>query len=167
MNILANLNDRLRLVDGHPSYGGEYSIKQVMETSPIPLPEDYLDFLKSISGTAGSKEENLGIEIEVKVKDYTLSLWLFSAQFSLEKYREYKVFSAPIYDDIIDQIWLIGNDLGDLLYFYGEGKNGFGLYVADGGSLSFESADKIADTLTDFLVTGIGIDTAFFGSDKL
>lgn len=98
----------------------------------------------------------------MEVGDCTLSLWIFSAQLALEKYREYKIDSAPIYDDIIDQIWLIGNDLGDLLYFYGNGKDGFGLYVAEAGSLCFEDADKIADTLTDFLVKGVGIDTAFW-----
>ncbi len=162
MNILENLNDRIQIVDGVPSYGGEDAVKQVVETSPIDLPEDYIEFLKSISGQASDEEENVGLEFEVKVKDYTLSLWIFSAQHALEKYREYKIYSAPIYDSIIDRIWLIGNDLGDLLYFYGNGEDGFGLYVAEAGSLDFKDADKIADTLTDFLVKGVGIDTAFW-----
>lgn len=162
MNILENLNGRIQILDEEPIYGGEDAVKQVVETSPIQLPEDYIDFLKSISGQTSDGEENFGPEFEVEVGDHTLSLWIFSAQHALEKYREYKIDSAPIYDDIIDQIWLIGNDLGDLLYFYGNGKDGFGLYVADGGSLCFEDADKIADTLTDFLVKGVGIDTAFW-----
>ena len=42
----------------------------------------------------------------------------------------------------------------------GEGKEGFGLYVADAGALSLDDADKIADSLTDLLVHGVGIDTA-------
>ncbi len=161
MNILENLNDRIQIVDGAPGYGGEDVVKQVVEASSIHLPEDYIEFLKAISGQADDGEENVGLEFEVEVEDYTLSLWIFSAQHALEKYREYKIYSAPIYDDIIDRIWLIGNDLGDLLYFYGDGKDGFGLYVAEAGSLDFEHADKIADTLTDFLVKGVGIDTAF------
>lgn len=162
MDILENLNERIQYIDEEFCYGGEDVVKQVAETSPIQLPEDYIEFLVSISGQVNDLEENLGIEFEIKVEDYTLSLWIFSAQHAIETYKEYKIYSAPIYDDIIDQIWLIGNDLGDLLYFYGKGKDGFGLYVAEAGSLGFEHADKIADTLTDFLVKGIGIDTAFF-----
>ncbi len=162
MNILENLNDRIQIVDGTPSYGGENAVEQVVATSPIQLPEDYIEFLKSISGQTDDEEENVGPEFEVEVEDYTLSLWIFSAQHALEKYKDYKIYSAPIYDNIIDQIWLIGNDLGDLLYFYGNGTDGFGLYVAEAGSLSFEHADKIADTLTDFLVKGVGINTAFW-----
>lgn len=164
MNILENLNERIQLVDGDPCYGGEDIVKQIVETSPIQLPEDYLEFLKAISGSLADGEENTGLEFEVKIEDYMLSLWLFSAQMALLKYTEYKIDSAPVYDHIIDRIWLIGNDLGDLLYFYGEGKDGFGLYVAEGGALFLEEADKIADTLTDFLVKGIGIDTAFWNN---
>lgn len=162
MYILNNLNENIQIVDGNPCYGGEDAVKQATETSPIPLPEDYIEFLKSISGETNDGQENPGPEFEVKVQDHLASLWIFSAQQALEKYNEYKYDSAPIYDHIIDQIWLIGNDLGDLLYFYGKGKDGFGLYVADGGALYFEDADKIADTLTDFLVKGVGIDTAFW-----
>ncbi len=161
MNILENLNHRIQIVDRARGYGGEDVVKQVVEASSIHMPKQYTVFLKAISGQADDGEENVGLEFEVEVEDYTLSLWIFSAQHALEKYREYKIYSAPIYDDIIDRIWLIGNDLGDLLYFYGDGKDGFGLYVAEAGSLDFEHADKIADTLTDFLVKGVGIDTAF------
>lgn len=162
MHILENLNERIQIVDGNPCYGGEDVVRQVVETSPIPLPEDYIEFLKSFSGKTSDEEENFGPEFGVKVQDGIRSLWIFSAQQALEKYREYKIYSAPIYDEIIDRIWLIGNDLGDLLYFYGNGKDGFGLYVAEDGALCFEDADKIADTLTDFFVKGVGIDTAFW-----
>ena len=50
--------------------------------------------------------------------------------------------------------------MGDKVYCYGEGKDGFGIYSIDAGGLGFEYANKIADTLTDFLVKGIGIDGA-------
>lgn len=163
MNILENLNERLLLIDGNPCYGGEDIVRQVIETSPISLPEDYTEFLKEFSG-----EENFGVEIKVIIpdnEDSTLSLGFYSAQTALDKYKEYKEYSAPLYDDIIDKIWLVGDDVGDLLYFYGEGKDGFGLYVADAGALSLEDADKIADTLTDLLVKGIGINTAIWNFD--
>lgn len=162
MSILENMNERLQLVDEKPCRGGEDSVKKVIETSPIQLPNDYIEFLKEISGSSDN-EEVTGVELELKDKE-GLSIWIFSAQKALEIYDEYKIYSAPVYDDIIDKIWLIGNDLGDLLYFYGEGKEGFGLYVADAGALIMEDSDKIADTLTDFLVNGVGIDTAVWDS---
>lgn len=162
MTILENLNERLLLIDGNPYYGGEDSVRQVIETAPIPLPEDYIEFLKEISGD--TRDTNTGIEIKIITpdEDSTLSLAFDSAQGALWRYKEYKEFQAPLYDDIMDKIWLVGCDLGDLLYFYGEGKDGFGLYVVEASSLPFclLEADKIAGSLTDLLVRGIGIDTA-------
>ena len=161
LNILENLNSRLLLIDGNPCYGGEDTVRQVIETSPIPLPEDYISFLREISGD--TSEENSGVEIKIIIpddEDSTLSLAFDSAQAALWRYKEYKEFEAPLYDDIIDKVWLVGCDLGDLLYFYGEGKDGFVLYVAEAGTFCLEDSDKIADSLTDFLVKGVGIDIA-------
>ena len=88
---------------------------------------------------------------------------IYSAQQALKMRPEYEeIYSYTDSNGIIDQIWLIGNDLGDLYYFYGQGKEGFGLYVAEDSAIYFENADKIADTLTDFLVKGIGFNTAFW-----
>ena len=139
------------------------------ECSPISLPEDYIEFLREISGD--TSEENVGVEIRLIVpddEDSTLSMAFYSAQDALEKYKEYKELSAPLYDKIIDKIWIIGDDIGDLVYFYGNGKDGFGLYVDEIGALTPHSledstgAEKIADTITDLLVKGIGINTALW-----
>jgi|GEM_PF-3668669 len=62
--------------------------------------------------------------------------------------------------EFIESVWFFGNDLGDLVYFYGKGKDGLGLYRVEDASFGVEEADKIADTFTDFLVNGVGIDTA-------
>lgn len=169
MKILENLHERLELIDGNPVYGGEETVRQVAECSPIPLPEDYIEFLREISGD--TSEENVGVEIRLIVpddEDSTLSMAFYSAQDALETYKEYKELSAPLYDGIIDKIWIIGDDIGDLVYFYGNGKDGFGLYVDEIGALTPYSldasvgAEKIADTITDLLVKGIGIDTALW-----
>lgn len=165
MSILENINERLQIIDGEPRRGGEAIVQQVTETSPIPLPQDYVEFLKEISGTTDDEEECYGPEFEVRApdstdNDYEGSIWIFSAQAALNAYTEYKIDAAPLYDDVIDKIWLIGNDLGDLLYFYSQGKDGFGIYREEAGSLGLDHAEKIADTLTDFLVEGTGIDTA-------
>jgi len=153
MNIIENINERLSFDMEDVAYGGGQAIQQVLDKSPVQLPDDYIGFLKSISG-AGTN----GIEFEVK-NEGAVSIWIWDAEMALEQYRGYKEYSHPVYEHIINKIWLIGNDLGDLVFFYGEGNGGFGLYRAEAGSLGF-AADKIADTLTDFLVNGVGIDTA-------
>ncbi len=49
-----------------------------------------------------------------------------------------EIYAHPDSHGIIDRIWLIGNDLGDLHYFYGNGEEGFGLYVAQPfGSINY------------------------------
>lgn len=55
---------------------------------------------------------------------------------------------------------MIGDDLGDFVYYYAEGKQGFGLYRDEAGILYIEKADKIADSLTDLLINGVEIDVA-------
>ena len=67
-------------------------------------------------------------------------------------------FAHSVKENFISKVWFIGDDLGDMVYFYGYGNDGFGVYFVDAGSLGFEYAYKIADTLTDFLVNGAGID---------
>lgn len=33
----------------------------------------------------------------------------------------------------MEEVWLIGDDLGDLVYFYAKGKAGYGIYRTDAG----------------------------------
>ncbi len=158
MDILKNLNSRLTidsdLVEIVP--GGEEDIKEVIEQSPIQLPEDYLTFLHAISGNEGS---GISFLVDQDIDpDSTLSISIWSARISLEELEE---LSEPIPDDeFFDKAWMIGDDLGDFVYYYAEGKEGFGLYRDEAGILCIEKADKIADSLTDLLVKGVGIDVA-------
>lgn len=150
MNILKNLNNRLSTVDGAACYGGEEDVKKVISETPIHLPEDYIEFLKEISGG-----DDVGISFLVDDGEAEIAIW--NASMALEKRDE---FSAPYLQDFMEKTWLVGDDLGDLVYFYGEGKDGFGLYRVGAGILSIVDAVKIADSLTDFLVKGVGIDVA-------
>lgn len=153
MDILKNLNHRFTISNAEwtPCYGGEEYIKKVISQSPIQLPEDYIEFLNCVS-----REDNIGISFLVDNGKSEICIW--SAWMALERCEEFHF--APFLDDFFQRAWLIGDDLGDLVHFYGEGKDGFGLYRVGAGSLCFEEAEKIADTLTDFLVKGIGIDIA-------
>lgn len=46
MNIIENINERLSLADEDFANGGEQAVSQLVEKSPIKLPEDYIEFLK-------------------------------------------------------------------------------------------------------------------------
>ena len=150
MNIIENINERLDFDKDEICADGEKDIEEIIRVSPVTLPKDYIEFLKQISG-----EGSYGPEFEVEGEG--LSIWIWSAKMALEKLRE---FDWSFNQKFIRNAWLFGNDLGDLVYFFGEGKDGFGLYRTSAGALGFENAEKISDTLTDFLVNGIGIDVA-------
>lgn len=150
MNIIEHVNERLVFDKDEICAGGKKDIEEIIRISPIPLPQDYIEFLKLISG-----EGSYGPEFEVD--DDGSSIWIWSANMALEKLRE---FAQPSNQEFISNAWLFGNDLGDLVYFFGNGQDGFGLYRTSAGWLSIKDAEKISDTLTDFLVDGVGIDIA-------
>ena len=153
MDILKNLNSRLKIDSVGMLPGGEEDIKEIIEESPIQLPEDYLNFLHIISG---NEKNGISFLVDQDVDpDSTLSIFIWSASYSLEAVEE---FSPE--DEFFEKAWMIGDDLGDFVYYYAEGKEGFGLYRDEAGILCIEKAEKIADSLTDFLVKGIGIDVA-------
>ncbi len=150
MNILKNINKKLVFAEDEIFAGGENDIEEVIRLSPVALPEDYIEFLKQISG-----EDSYGPEFEVE--DEGVSIWIWSANTALEKLEE---LNQPFNHEFLNNAWLFGNDLGDLVYFFGTGKDGFGLYRTSEGCLDIENAVKISDTLTEFLVNGVGIDIA-------
>lgn len=150
MNIMENINKKLVFDQDEICAGGEQDIEEIARISPVPLPKDYMDLLKQISG-----EGSYGPEFEVEEEG--VSIWIWSAKMALEKLQE---FDQPFHQTFIRNVWMFGNDLGDFVYFFGTGNDGFGLYRVSAGWLSMESAEKISDTITDFLVNGVGIDIA-------
>lgn len=113
-------------------------------------------FLHTISGNEGS---GISFSVDKSVKPIsTLTMFIWSASYSLDKLDE--LSEAIPEDEFFDNAWMIGDDLGDFVYYYAEGKEGFGLYRDEAGILCIEKAEKIADSLTDFLVKGTGIDVA-------
>lgn len=151
MNILDKLNERLAIVEGKVCHGGEDYIKKILRESPVNLPDDYIEFLRSISG-----DKNVGIGFQVDKGGAMIFIW--SAEVALEKRN--REFNYSFNKDFMNCTWMIGDDVGDLIYFYGEGKGGFGIYRAEAGALDINDSDKIADSLTEFLVEGVGIDVA-------
>lgn len=156
MDIIKNLNSRLTISSVGIAPGGEEDVKEIVEESPIQLPEDYLNFLHTISG---NEKNGIAFWVDKSIDpDSTLTIFIWSASYSLDKLDE--LSEAIPEDEFFDNAWMIGDDLGDFVYYYAEGKEGFGLYRDEAGILCIEKAEKIADSLTDFLVKGIGIDVA-------
>ena len=154
VSIIDNINKQLKFDKDEVYPGGKEIIKQIVEKAPIQLPADYYEFLSCISGTG-----NIGsIEFEIESDDEDIGnipICLWSANRALSMQNE---FAHSMKENFISKVWFIGDDLGDMVYFYGFGNDGFGVYFVEAGSLGFEYAYKIADTLTDFLVNGAGID---------
>ena len=151
MKIIKNINERLTYGEGDFCYGGDEKIKKVLSESPVKLPDDYIEFLRSISG-----DKNVGIGFQVDKGGAMIFIW--SAEVALEKRN--REFNYSFNKDFMNCTWMIGDDVGDLIYFYGEGNGGFGIYRAEAGALDINDSDKIADSLTEFLVEGVGIDVA-------
>lgn len=99
-------------------------------------------------------EKNIGISFQVDGKGRELFIW--SAKFAYES-RIYD-YSLPVYEDVINCTWVIGDDVGEVLFFYGVGNDGFGIYGVDVSEFDISVAIKIADSLTDLLVKGVGLD---------
>lgn len=152
MDIMTNLNERLTIVTGGVCHGGEDYINKILSRSPIKLPDDYINFLKTISG-----DKNIGIAFQVDCKGREIFIW--GAEFGYDRITT--EFNFPIYNDFMKCAWLIGDDVGDLMYFYGEGDEGLGIYKAEAGALDISDSSKIADSLTDLLVNGVGLDILF------
>jgi len=88
-------------------------------------------------------------------KGYGVAISLLGTYTFLDNLRTLKEdYSIDITGDVIP----IGSDLGELLYLYGTGNEGVGLYLAFDGDLDKNEYVKLADSISDFFCKGIGID---------
>jgi len=145
MKILQKLNVRLSYYDKLEQYekATEEDIQALKKYSSIELPEDYLNFLREIMGVA------------FVIDDYpTFEFWLVAD--ILNQKTDY-----PFLEKNLPNSLVIGTDLGDFLFLYGHGREGFGLYCVENSCAKYENAKKIAKTLTEFLVDGVGFDGCF------
>ena len=62
-----------------------------------------------------------------------LEIVIWDASMAIEKREE---FFAPSSHDFMEKGWHIGDDLGDLVFCYGEGEEGLGIYRVGAGTLS-------------------------------
>ena len=154
MKILENLNERLCIyeeegdINNEEEYRGatEQEIKDLEQYAGFKLPEDYIEFLK----------DSMNIAITSKDKGHpVIAFWDVE---NIMKQREWYSFLEE--EEYKGTTLIIGDDIGDYFLMYQFGEEGFGLYCEDaGGGLN----TKIAETLTELLVEGKGLDKCFDG----
>ena len=120
-----------------------------------------------------SEEIEKVIELaNMPIPDLLLDIFKTGKSYGIETVKENKIIQIlNVYDILDDDIYyphfikqmkrgiIFGNDLGDGLYFYSEGKEGIGIYAV-GGTVGdyYNNAFKLASTFEDFFIKGIGID---------
>lgn len=155
MSFIANLNSKIRFEGEKEGFLGttDGEIEQLKEFSDIELPQDYIAFLKQYGGEDG---------IVFVLPHGLLALWDIESVLAQKEMFNYK-FDGSFENSFPDnsKILLIGDDIGDLILFYGYGKEGFGLYFDEFASMCYESAVKVSNTITELLIDGIGVDSCF------
>ena len=132
MEIKDLLFDYFDLYEDDQHIFSKQDIQNVNNLSPIVLPSDYLEFIENVGSISLIYEDAL-----------IISFW------DVEKIKDWSItskFSANVPKGIG-----IGDDLGDMLYYYGEGKDGVGYYVVEKGSEDYLSkAFKFSNSLYEF-----------------
>ena len=117
-------------------------IAQIIDIARIPIPE----MLKSIL------EE--GVIYGIKIRDTSIIINFCYAVDIINVNDNYPCFKEDVKEGII-----FATDLGDNVYYYGNGREGIGLYIVGAGDGDFYGeATKFANTFEDFFIEGIGID---------
>ncbi len=141
MNFFDEINKRYKIfINGEAS--SIESIKKLKNFSPIQIPEEYFEIICN-------KTE---IEINIKNMDY-IRIW--SADNSIEMNNGYYI------QKYIPNSIAIGDDEGEYILLYANGKQGFGLYIVEFGNLDAEEMKYISKSLKDLLLKGIGVDILF------
>lgn len=132
MKIKDFLLDHFNLYEDDQHQFSKQDIQYMKDLSPIVLPNDYLEFI-----------ENVGAVSLIYQDAMIMSFW------DVAKIKDWSItskFSANVPKGIG-----IGDDLGDMLYYYGKGKDGLGYYVVEKGSEDYLSkAFKFSNSLYKF-----------------
>lgn len=150
MDIIQNLNKRLKLSDETIGYrkATDEDIKKLKTYAKIELPDDYIEFLRQIMGVGCN---GLGFIIDDSIE---FEFWPVDQIL-------YQRTDFPFLEEKLPNGLIIGTDLGDNFLFYGQREEGIALYYVEDGCIGYEYATKIADSLVEFMVNGVGIDLCF------
>lgn len=115
------------------------SIKKLKDFSPVQIPEEYFEIIRRKT------------EIEINIKD-TNYIRIWSADSSIEMNTAYYI------QKYIPNSIAIGDDEGEYVFLYANGKEGFGLYIVEFGDLDVDEMKYISKSLKDLLLNGVGVD---------
>ncbi|PGZ94951.1 1,3-beta-glucan synthase regulator [Bacillus pseudomycoides] len=138
MSILENLNAIFTLETQEPP-ATEETVQELQNFSSIDVPSDYLEIIQHCTNA----EINVNNEIYIRIWSPSDCMEMNEAH-NIQKY--------------IPNSLAIGDDEGEKVLLYANGKDGFGLYTVDFGDLDIEEAIKISPSLKSLLVDGIGVE---------
>lgn len=115
------------------------SIRKLKDFSPVQIPEEYFEIIRRKT------------EIEINIKD-TNYIRIWSADSSIEMNTAYYI------QKYIPNSIAIGDDEGEYVFLYANGKEGFGLYIVEFGDLDVDEMKYISKSLKDLLLNGVGVD---------
>ena len=157
MDFINNMNKKIKVWEGSldsPMKAAPEQIEKLKNSAPFKLPEDYIDFLLNTPDVV------LASYIKDENEEHNGStLNFYSMEELLERNEECESYKMNPEEDI----FVIGDELGDLVLLYGEGKNGFGIYYCEESCLDFDTAEYVCDSITNMLINGKGLDTIYYG----
>lgn len=135
MSLLSHLHPRLKLVDPHPP-DSEECIQDVVDFSPIPVPQDFIEVMREAS------DEQFSVEIPGEDPSY-FSIW--GADSCLEMNENYHV------QEDLGEALAIGDNGGSEMLILIPGATPPGLYRIHMSNLDIDEASYICPSLTDLL----------------
>lgn len=149
MNLFSIINDQFESQCSQSELEGARvivtpdEINQIIEIAHIPLPDMLHSFFKE------------GVIYSLVIKGTSIIIAFCYVQDLINVKDNYPYFKEDIHEGLI-----FATDLGDDIYYYGNGREGMGLYVVEAGAGNYyEEAIKFANTFEDFFVDGKGIET--------
>lgn len=139
MNILDNISS-VYTIDAEKFPSREEEIKALQDFSTIDVPTEYIEIIQLASD----------IEFNISGQMY-IRIW--GASGCIEMNEAYEV------QKYLPNSLAIGDDEGGGVFIYLHGKDGFGIYYNRFADLDIEEAVKIAPSLTELLVSNVGMNT--------
>lgn len=109
MNILSNMNSKF-IIEAYDRASTELEVKEMIETSPIVIPKEYIEIIKEKS------------EVEISIcGEKIFRIW--GALGCIEMNEVHCI------QEYLPDVWAIGDDEGEFLIVYSSGINGTGIYA--------------------------------------
>ncbi len=146
MNIFENLHESIEIRELYGKMDKARDAEVIAELkkyTKCDIPQELIEFLHDVSGmefVARRSEEEYDYT-ELAFYDIDDIIW----------FVKYQPDSMPLGSD--DMLPFI-DDMGYFVLFYGNGKEGFGIYYATLRAMNYDESIKVANNLKELLVDG-------------